>query len=470
MKNFIKVLFAALTTLLAASCETTTGPETDLNLNQDLKFVLNVTEVDGTDVRISVTNNGTTEDTWYGFATTDLTTDILTAIDSELTRVLTDEGTIPVKKNTRLVVKPANLESNTKYRYIVFGVTPDAIVYGTPNSVEFETTKSDDKAEKTDDWKIQYAGRDYYEEAGEEMEYFLITPKDGKRYYFTTFAKYYLDYFSIDEIVLNEGKYIESFIVSGEYNINDLTCNTEEALGAERHETGEYVALAIGFDESGYATGYYSSLEFTIEEEEASEEYNKWLGVWEMTSAEGIEYTLTLEHYDNNFIYLVSGWEVGEGLAEPFEGIEMSSFKFPAYFGKYDNNSLRIKSYDISEVNFEVGPGYFGIFGYTTYEGTYQPICLAGDLIAKGMLSDNVATIDGVKTQIGIDATYTAMGYIGYTESNFVDFNPEASFPITMEKTAAAAGQMSSDASFKLPMKKPAYLSNSKPVATPIRK
>lgn len=454
MKHIVKALVSILSATVLIACDKT-GDDSqalDPNLTKDLTFSLSIVEIDGGDVSISVRNNGTTNDSWYGFATTDLTTDINILI-KETVAELKAEGNIPVKKNTKLTVGLKDLMSFTEYRYIVFGVTASGQTYGTPSSIGFETLKSAGVFEKTDDWSIVYNGR-IQDDYGNDMEAFTITPNTGKRYYFTTLSTYYLEFYELNDILASEAAYIESFFEAG-YGLDDLTCTTKEVLGNKRLESGDYLALAMGFDDNGKATGYYSSMEFTIEEEEATAAYNAWLGTWKVTAsnngADGnpIVYNISIEHGDNNFFYYVRHWEVGDQYDnDPFgEDYNFDVFQFPAYFQDEDGSFI-VESLDFTDVNYDQNYGYFGLFGSTTYEGNFQYVCVTGDRIAKGTLTDSSnGTMTGMKSGLDLDFTYEGMGFTGYYEINggenynAFSFNTHAKFPITMEKTGGASQQ-----------------------------
>lgn len=447
MKKIIKAFAAALMLSVIAGCSKEAPADTPSNLNKDLTFALSVVEIDGSDVSISIRHNGTTDDSWYGFATEDLTSSTDMLIQQKVDELLA-QGRIAVKKNTRITVEVKGLNSYTKYRYIAFGVTSDGTIYGNSSYVEFETEKSEGVFEETDDWALTYEGR--IEQDGEELEAFSIKPKDGKRYYFTTLATIYLteEYgYTLNDILAGEAKYIESFFESG-YSVDEITFTSAEVLAEQRLESGEYLALAIGFNDKGKATGYYSSTKFTIKEETATEGYKAWLGTWKLTTAENVVYNITIEHGDNNFYYMIRNWEVGGNFKmDPFGSeYNFSVFRFPAYYKK-SSDSFIIKSVNIKDVYYDNNYGYFGMFGSAVYQGNFQYVCVTDDNIAEGTpTGGNSGKITGMKSMLELDTplTYEGMGYTGYyyinngENYNGFSWNNHAKFPITMEKTGDA--------------------------------
>ena len=75
---------------------------------------------------------------------------------------------------------------------------------------------------------------------------------------------------------------------------------------ALRH--GNWYAFIIGVDINNKLTGEYAYKYFTVKEETATDEYNKWLGKWRVTDNQ-YTYDLTVTKKEANYIYNVSGWE-----------------------------------------------------------------------------------------------------------------------------------------------------------------
>ena len=327
MKKFFRFAAIAAAAFALLSCEkdpqggdtqkpdggSTNTPTTEYT--EDLKFTLEVTEVEADKAKIKVEHNGTTKDTWYGFATTE--SDVNKAIADVLA-----EGNVTLKKNTKTTTTVKNLKPETDYTFIAVGITADGKTYGTPATVKFTTAADANKPmtlKETDEWKISY---ERGTNNGEVAELFTIVCQSG--FYFTTVAKQTLTDNNIgiaDYVAYVIGSEVPYFLETG-YKWEDLYVPEAYTLAYQRMVRGDYIAIAVGYNESGIPSGTYSTQEFTIVEESATAEYTQWIGNWDIidkyqyqdeTTGEYIDaqsvYHITLHHYDNNYMYAMTGWE-----------------------------------------------------------------------------------------------------------------------------------------------------------------
>ena len=462
MKRFIKFLFTVLSATIFFGCNPIQGD--DVVLNNNLEFVLGTPVVNGTEVSLDISHNGTESDTWYCFASEDLTTNASEVISNKITEFLTSGEKFGLRKATKTSITLKNLNPYTEYRGFVFGLTEDGIIYGKMATFTFETQADADAVYQTDDFKITYLGRQEVEENEEDdeneenvsvAETFQIDNPSEKRYYFTTFNDYYLSYYTIEEIVKGEIEYIKTVIQPilklDQYSLKDATAILQTPEG--RQQSGKYTAIAIEFDDKGVATRYFSSAKYEIVEEKAEAAYTKWLGTWELTDAKNVKQTINFEHADNNFFVYVKNWEAGEGYDElPFgENAPFSIFQFPAY---YKNGTLEFQSLSLTDVTYNTDDaGYFGIYGTATYEGQTLPVCIDGEVFAHAEFkSETEAVINGAKTQLaGMDFTYESMGYAGFwyvqngESYKAIGWYDPMVFPINMVKKSGP-----SEASFKM--------------------
>ena len=116
----------------------------------------------------------------------------------------------------------------------------------------------------------------------------------------------------------------------------------------DRLRSGTWMAFLIELDSNGKATGNYAEADFSIQEEVASDAFNRWLGTW-LVSNGRVGYDLNISSIDNNFIYKIEGWE--QGPAESFqmdqeylegEFYEPNGFLYivSQYLGTYDDEKL----------------------------------------------------------------------------------------------------------------------------------
>ena len=173
MKKFFRFAAIAVAAIALLSCEkdpqggSTQKPDdgdkpgqTTPEYTENLTFTLEVTEVEADKAKIKVEHNGTTKDTWYGFATTE--SDVNKAIADVLA-----EGNVTLKKNTKTTMTVRNLEPETEYTFIAVGIKADGTQYGEPATVMFTTTAEEVPAPPTPtpgeytinpNWTVTYIG------------------------------------------------------------------------------------------------------------------------------------------------------------------------------------------------------------------------------------------------------------------------------------------------------------------------
>ena len=474
--NFFKMAVLAAAAFVAFGCEqlnTSTGTgdgEGDATQTEDLTFTLKVKETLANSATVSVSHNGTSTDTWYGFVTTDTESNEDLLISEEINLLLAEsDGTISglmTKKGTNVVLK--DLEESTDYRYIVTGLTAEGEPYGESAYIDFSTKSSTpDGFTVTDTWTISYTGRTT-DEYGDEVEVFNVDTDCDTLYYVTSYPAY----FTLPE---EEGGFgydhtavVSDIISTVQYYASaglDLCGSGSLDWQESRLVSDAYVVYAVGFHDDGDPTYTYSYAEIEIEEEVAEEDYLRWIGTWKMTSSvssmplgqngemeeiPSSTYVVTIDHYDNNYMYAVTGWEMQGAEFDFSEYYEPEELPFPAY---YAEGQLEFQEYDMfPTVDSETATSYthyFGIYGY-------------GDIIENGQRYSDVVlgfsgygipmaltSVDGENITLngctyeeeGFAIEYRAMGYLEMplTDNGVVSFyNYPMFFPITMEKVSDA--------------------------------
>ena len=149
MKKLFYLFLSSIIVLVSACDDKPTAVETPLN--NDLAFTLETIEIDTTSAIIRVSHNGTSTDTWYGFLSTDTVSQLSSLISAEV------EGlkSFSTQSNNQTLITLNNLATQTKYRFIVFGLTAQGIVYGKANEISFTTltppVNEDDSVNTTED-------------------------------------------------------------------------------------------------------------------------------------------------------------------------------------------------------------------------------------------------------------------------------------------------------------------------------
>ena len=462
IKTIIKGFLLTAAAAVAICCQKEEGETTKQDITQDLEFTKLEVEACGyNSAEISVRHSGTTTDTWYGFVTTDTKKKDILLIAEE-----TKKGKLTkLNKGVSKRVKLTDLNPATKYKYIVFAITEDGQLYGTAKSVTFDTKKSAFLLSQCEDWTVSREKRDaatnkenysvvfnaqnasrchvgfipkwmveYYEndqEAQAEIEeYGGLRLKIGEQIFLFTI----LDYLVWEELYEYWGYYDSD----ESYFLNE-TFGESSVIAIPRQESGDYYAVAIGFNDEGTPTFKYSANEVTIDKETASDKYSKWLGEWTATGSNGISYTLRLEENDPNYSFYVYGWECdpskhndkcANGCTKHEAGLDFTSFNLgiPFYFDAL-NGDLTITSKRLRADQMQEGSKYdllcWGLYGYTESEGETVAILDEDDNIAKASLPESSSTtLNGLQSKTykfdsngnaeEVEFTYKSLSYIQY--------------------------------------------------------
>ena len=457
MKKFFRFAAIAVAAIALFSCEkppqsddtqkpdggSTNTPTTEYT--EDLKFTLEVAEVEADQAKIKVEHNGTTKDTWYGFATTE--SDVNKAIADVLA-----EGNVTLKKNTKTNVTVRNLEPETEYTFIAVGIKADGTQYGEPATVKFTTAAAQLEGFQVNPaWTVAYIGAG--EVDGKSYEHVIsVNSTDSNTYLTSVVSKSDYDTYGIEAIAESEIAYWTDYVnqfnqANGtNYDLSALlyTGSVEEGWTLEG---GEYVALAIGATAAG-ATGYYAASEpFAVVEADLSEGYAAWLGDWTITGANGLTQQVTFSKGKANETFIMTGYEGpdAEGLDVTVNWIE-------------EEGCWAIYNQMLGTYNFgQYGPGDVWFLGEGEDESIYLnelPICIGG-MFEDGSLGA-IGYEETYELEDGTPMTYkvVVMEYLAYlTEHDQLSYltgtyqTGYPTFPLTF--TPATKATMHSVKEFK---------------------
>ncbi|MBE6250422.1 MAG: hypothetical protein E7111_02080 [Bacteroidales bacterium] len=488
----IQLIFALIIAISLTGCQ----PDEPAGKSDVVAFTVRFSEVSHDYAIINVKHNGPEDLIWYGFLTEEVTEknySLYTKKRRELLAELSQDGKIKgLKQETERNILLEDLKENTKYKYVVFGIQENGEAYRNVSigSIEFETGQNAYLLQETKDWEISYAGRS---EDGTKDLIEVKANKGGrfawqyiKKETIEEWNKEYKNGYEVweDDIYMNtldglqmftlqEISTIQYYVVYLDHKLTDFTYVYEEGKPFEidRLASGDYYFVAYGFNGDGSHTRTYSVQEIKIEEEAATEGYDKWLGNYSFTGkvnvtndeGEVVEetrtYNLFFEKYDNNFMYRVHGWECGEDVEYDWEvditQIDKEKGQFLAFPAYYQGGNLVIKEQPITYITFDGATSLkMGMYGYAFNEqyGEHMPTLFDGNIIA---VAEPVAEGENSTTLVAQDAeyhytdengkekvlewTYSRMGYVAYNE-NVEGYpasiiNPAMKLPITITRT-----------------------------------
>jgi hypothetical protein len=105
--------------------------------------------------------------------------------------------------------------------------------------------------------------------------------------------------------------YISDFgLQEGDSKWKDIVKSGKSTWTEQRLRSGEWVVFMIGLDQEGELTGLYQSLGLTVEQEVATQEYNRWVGTWTVADKNGLDlFEIQIIPSENNMWYYMAGWE-----------------------------------------------------------------------------------------------------------------------------------------------------------------
>lgn len=401
---------------------------TNVTLNQNLKFTLGTPETEADKATIRVEHNGAKTDPWYWIVTTE--SDVNAAVTAEVAKLTTPiQG---LKKTAKTDVTVRDLEPETEYTFVVFGLSENGEVYGETKSVEFTTKRGEVEFTVNPAWTVEYSGPKDYESQGQTTTYkhtATVTSTDDNSWFLST-AWNVTDFeasveeYGIEAILDYEFRYFISYIESiNEYYGYNTTVADWLYTGTNWDVIdvipGDWYVMAIGVGEDGELSGLYAISDvITITEEEATAAYSAWLGDWTLSDAEGTSFNITFHKGINNEIYYMTGWEGIPDLPVEVEWDE-------------DTEAWMIYSQSLGELEFEGGEVAAGWFTPIDSENYIYPA--AGYPICYCINTENGPVVYGY---VDDSVKMVSMCYLAdFGNKDYYGLTEEATpmFPLTVE-------------------------------------
>jgi hypothetical protein len=466
MRKFFKFAAVAAIVAMIASCgkEPAPGPEPGPGTNptpetpsytEDLTFTLAIDEVETNKAKIEVEHNGTTKDTWYGFATTE--SDVNKAIADVLA-----EGNVTLKKNTKTTITVRGLEPETEYTFIAVGIKADGTTYGEPATLKFTTAAEEVPAPPTPNemtvnpnWTVTYSGAQEYD--GQVYEHTAtVTSTDQNPWFLSgAYEKEMFDAavaeYGLTAIAQAELDGLKDYVdqINAYYGYN-LTAVDLAYVGTDWDaiaiEPGkEYVVMAIGIGaDSELSMLYAISDVISIEEEDLDEAYAAWLGNWTFTGANGLTQNVKFSKGIANQSYKMTGYE---GQSLPVTVL----WDAENHFWQINNHSLG--NYTLTDQSGNPAPAEIWFLGKDAemnfFFSDQLPICMGGMfedgtlgcVPFEGTLQTEEGDFEYVVNDMNFFAYLTETDQISWISGTFQTGFP--TFPITITPASATASTRS---------------------------
>ena len=324
------------------------------------------------EAEFSVSHNGKDSWSWFAFATEDLTSDLFSLCSAQVGKIGAFNYGNAVKTSL------ADLAADTEYRYIVFGVKENGVIYGTPASVNITTLEDWDgvkfnivstRIDKTSaEFEVSHNGRDDYN---------------------------WFD-FVTDDLSTSVADLVAAKI--GDVTADDISSGKKATTTVKRLSQGKtYRYIVAGYKE-GATYGIPGDFEFTTQEFIATP-YEKWLGKWESVGSDGTKMEFTITKKVTDVSYYISGFS---SLIDPVEA------EFDAATG-----DLLLKYFQSSKtLNLSSGVFTLYIAGLADTDYNNQQLVAKGDangVIAAVKLTSNTTA---VAPNYEYDYTYSDAGLV----------------------------------------------------------
>ena len=304
----LKGLIIGLLSVLVLGCEQVQEPQDD---NQYVTtIVLDVDKVTLESASVRVRHDSDADLLWVYLHTLDLETasDVLLAEKIAADLELTGEIVAYTGRNKSIAL--ADLAPKTYYRFIC-GAIDDVTgeLLGEPSDLTFRTKRDPAVFELNPNWSIKRGSRST---GNDMMEYdnFICTSTDDESYVVLPIKKTDLEfYYSNDLRSLFDDFHSDFGLEAGDSQWKKIVKSGDITWSEDRLRSSDWYVYMLGIDPEGELTGLYQQTSFTIEQEEATDAYNRWLGTWKVCK-DGVEvFEISIIPSENNLWYYLGGWE-----------------------------------------------------------------------------------------------------------------------------------------------------------------
>lgn len=396
------------------SCETFSDGS-DIVVADDIRFILSEDVVDLNSASIRIKHNGGADVMWVYMQTSDLLADADELIADRVSNEYEFTEQIVARQGNNKSIHITGLDAKVKYRIIVKAIDSEGKLYGQAASLVFKTRRNPDVWEVNDNWSLtRNAKRSEAAASGSneiiEYENFECTSKDMEAYTVLTLSKADFQAYKKDETHKDVKRtlfedYYADFISASDYKTRIL--KGDQVWKEERLRSGDYVVFMIGLDEENELSGLYKQFNITVAPEEPIEDYNKWLGWWEISfSDDSAPWNVYIDSLDPNMWLLSVGWE------PECVSLDVTNMPLKLYFSK-STGDLYFISQEVATADDGSVVYYYGTFPYSTYQTVLD---VENTRLAKVSFTDLASTEAVID---GLEMTLSGVGTIRFTYGLF---------------------------------------------------
>ena len=277
-----------------------------------VNIMLDIDQLTLESASIRVRHDGASDMNWVYMNTQDLDTDAAELITNKVAKELELTGEIVANRGQNKSLTVTALAPKSYYRFICSAIDDvTGMPVGEVAQLQYRTRRDPDLFEINDNWSITKGDRTYDSMQGVEYDNFSCNSNDDATYVVVTLKDSDFEaYYNRDKRALFED-YQSSFgIEEGSSKWNTIVSKGDIKWQEPRLRSGDWHLFMIGLDPDGELSGLYQVYSFNVEQEVATEEYNRWLGEWKVSNLSGTEYfDITIIPSENNMWYYMGGWE-----------------------------------------------------------------------------------------------------------------------------------------------------------------
>lgn len=308
--TLLKLLLASVLMLSFVSCEKTSDQVVETI--DEVNIMLDVDNVSLETVNIRVRHDGAADLLWVYMLTPDLETPAQTLLEQKVADDIELTGEVVVYNGQNKSVFLSGLQAKFYYRFIcqaIDGVTGK--LYGEPAELQFRTRRDPAVFEVNDNWSIERGERSINPSDHMEYDNFEISSSDEETYVVLPIKVSDFEfYYKNDMRSLFEDYHADFGLEVGSSQWRTILKSGDITWSEQRLRSSQWIVYMIGIDADGELSGLYQEYRFTIEQEVATDAYNRWLGTWQVSDRNGRDlFSISVIPSENNLWFYLAGWE-----------------------------------------------------------------------------------------------------------------------------------------------------------------
>ena len=304
----LKGLTIGLISIVLFGCEKVQESHDDAPVGQAI--VLDIDNVTLESASVRVRHGGDADLLWVYLHTQDLTTEAAELLSEKLATDLELTGEIVAYTGRNKSITLIDLQPKTYYRFICGSIDDiTGKLSGVPSDIIFKTKRDPAVFELNPNWSIKRGSRSI---GNDMMEYdnFICTSSDNEPYVVLPIRKTDLDYYYSNDVSrLFDDFHADFGLATGDSQWKKIVKSGDVTWSEDRLRSTDWYVYMLGIDLEGELTGLYQQTYFTIEPEEQTEAYKRWLGTWKVRKDGEDLFEINIIPSENNLWYYVGGWE-----------------------------------------------------------------------------------------------------------------------------------------------------------------